>query len=179
MRTSDIFGKLDARSTLVNLIVVFACLPLVMGIRCGDEPEDGVGPDQGAATFTQVDRVGIPALNTVFNHPSSSDKMAYNAAAPGNDVDSYTSAFLSVLTALANDDTTATAAALLPDILSVNLGTQASNFANFDGRKPADDAIDIVLRLVVGSNLSELHSDNVDANDVPFPPTFPFLAPPN
>ena len=69
------------------------------------------------------------------------------------------------------------AAVLLPDELPVSLGEAVSNFAALTGRKPADDATDVALQVVVG--IASLHSDNVDANDVPFLSSFPYLAAPN
>ena len=127
--------------------------------------------------YRQVDRMGIPALNTVFNHPPVFSKTDYNTAGPDGDLAAYTGLFETVLGAVANADPTATAALLLPDELPVSLGETVSNFAALTGRKPADDATDVALQVVVG--VASLQSDNVDANDVPFLTSFPYLAPSN
>ena len=127
--------------------------------------------------FRQVDRMGIPALNTVFNHPPAFSKAAYNTAGPDGDVAAYTGFFEIVAGAVGNADPAATAALLLPDELPVNLGVAVTNFAELTGRKPADNATDVALQVVVG--IATLHSDNVDPNDVPFLASFPYLASPN
>ena len=127
--------------------------------------------------YRQVDRIGIPALNTVFNHPPAFSKTDYNRAGPDGDVATYTGLFETVLGGVANADPAATAALLLPDELPISLGEAVSNFAALTGRKPADDATDVALQVVVG--IASLHSDNVDENDVPFLTSFPYLASPN
>ena len=132
----------------------------------------------GAAhRYKQVDRIGIPALNTVFNHPPAFSKTDYNTAGPDGDVAAYTGLFVTVLGAVANADPAGTAAVLLPDELPVSLAAGPSNFAVLNGRKLEDDATDVALSVVIG--IASLHSDNVDANDVPFLTSFPYLAPPN
>lgn len=127
--------------------------------------------------FRQVDRMGIPALNTIFNHPPAFSKTAYNTAGPDGDLAAYTGLFETVLGAVANADPVATAALLLPDELPVSLGAVVSNFPELTGRKPADDGTDVALQVVVG--ITALQSDNVDENDVPFLTSFPYLAEPN
>lgn len=135
-----------------------------------------------AATYTQVDRMGLPTINTVFNHPkgvTGFSKTTYNQKSPQTDVADYTTQFVTVLGAVANTTPTQVAAALLPDELPVKLGSVTSSFAALDGRKPQDDAVDVALSLVIGDALAQLHSDHVDANDKPFLADFPYLAAPN
>ena len=127
--------------------------------------------------YRQVDRIGIPDLNTVFNHPSGTagfDKTAYNSAAPSGDVAMYAGQFEVVLGAVGNADPPATAALLLPDELPVNMGAATTAFAQLTGRALADDAIDIALFVTVG--VPGLQSDNVDANDKAFRAVFPYVA---
>lgn len=133
----------------------------------------GTGADYD---FRQVDRIGIPALNTVFNHPPVFSKVDYNTASPANDLADYTARFETVLGAVANPDPSATAALLLPDALPVSLAG-ATNFGTLTGRDLADDAVDVALSVTVG--IDELKSDNVDSNDVAFLTSFPYLAMPN
>lgn len=138
----------------------------------------------GTATrfqYSQVDRMGIPALNTVFNHPSGTspfDKTAYNTASPANDVANYTDQFVTVLGAVPNSDPEATAALLLPDELPVSLAASPTAFATLTGRALSDDAADVALSVVINAEPS-LQSDNVDANDVAFRTEFPYVAAPN
>jgi hypothetical protein len=130
--------------------------------------------------YRQVDRMGIPGLNTVFNHPSGVgpfDKTAYNLALPVDDVQSYTDLFIAVLDAVGNPDSPGTAALLLPDELPVSLAADPTSFATLTGRALADDAVDVALAVTVG--IDELMSDNVDANDAPFRSTFPYVAAPH
>lgn len=130
--------------------------------------------------YEQVDRKGIPGLNTVFNHPSGIgpfDKTAYNVASPANDLAVYTGLFETVLAAVANPDPAATAALLLPDELPVNMGAAETNFATLTGRALDDDAIDVALSVTVG--IESLQSDNVDSNDKAFRADFPYVAAPH
>lgn len=131
----------------------------------------------GAFSYAQVDRIGIPALNTVFNHPPQFSKTDYNVASPMDDLATYTGLFETVLGAVGNADPSATAALLLPDALPVDMSAGTTSFATLTGRDLADDAVDVALTVTVGP--MELHSDNVDANDVPFLGSFPYLAAPN
>ncbi len=133
----------------------------------------GTGADY---VYRQVDRIGIPALNTVFNHPPAFSKVDYNTASPADDLATYTGRFETVLGAVANPDPSGTAALLLPDALPVSLAGETS-FATLTGRDLADDAVDVALSVTVG--IESLKSDNVDANDVAFLGSFPYLAMPN
>lgn len=102
----------------------------------------------------QVDRMGRPAINTVFI--PSDKKNAYNAGKPRNDVrdfSTYLGGFASVL---------------LPDILTVDFSS-TSGFLN--GRKLADDVIDIELNLVTGGAIKK----DCVSNDSSFRSTFPYL----
>lgn len=150
--------------------------PLFFAACDNDESEDD------EATFTQVDRKGIPALNTVFNHATSVEgfsKRTYNLRGPETDLANYKTQFITVLGAVANGKPDETATLLLPDVLSVKLGSAKSDFAKLDGRDLSDDAVDIALSVTVGTSLSALQSDNVDANDTAFLSTFPYLAGPH
>ncbi|NJN44633.1 MAG: DUF4331 domain-containing protein [Anaerolineae bacterium] len=104
----------------------------------------------------QVDRMGRPAINTVFI-PSDS-KNAFNESLPQQDLRLF-GQFLGDF-----------APVLLPDILTVDVSSSAG-FLN--GRQLADDVIDIELT-VLGVPPG---GDCVDANDVTFSATFPYLAP--
>lgn len=131
----------------------------------------------GQFQYTQVDREGIPTINTVFNHPPAFSKTDFNTAGPDADLATYRGQFETVLGAVANEDPPGTTSLLLPDALPVDLGEATTSFATLTGRALADDAVDVALTVVVG--VAELESDNVDMNDVAFLSAFPYLAPPN
>lgn len=107
----------------------------------------------------QVDRMGRPAINTVFI-PSSA-KNAYNEGQPKHDARDF-SQYLGDF-----------APVLLPDVLTYDSG---SNAGFLNGRQLADDVIDIELQIISGDPTA---GDCVDANNVPFPGAFPYLAPAN
>lgn len=107
----------------------------------------------------QVDRIGFPAINTVFI--PTDEKNEYNEEEPEEDVEEF-GAFLGPL-----------AAVLLPDILPLDTSS-SSGFLN--GRKPDDDVIDIELQIITGDPGA---GDCVDGNDKAFPAGFPYLADPH
>ncbi|MDB5049210.1 MAG: hypothetical protein JWO30_2281 [Fibrobacteres bacterium] len=163
-------------STLAFAAAVGLCTPVFFP-ACNDNDSDSEN-----ASFTQVDRMGIPALNTVFNHPktvSGFSKTLYNQRGPDSDLVNYKAQFKTVLGAVANADPEATVLLLLPDELPAKLGSATSDFAALDGRKLEDDAADIALTVAVGPTLPALHSDHVNANDTAFSAEFPFLAGPH
>jgi hypothetical protein len=57
------------------------------------------------------------------------------------------------------------------------LGSPADAAGWPNGRRPIDDVTDVAIRVVGGTNYLTA-SDNVDANDLPLPETFPFLPTP-
>ncbi len=158
---------------LLPVALISATLVLSSCFDSSNDNDDKIVVDN--STYTQVDRMGIPALNTVFNHPAAFSKKDYNTAGPDKDKATYMERFKTVLGAVANADPAATANVLLADELPVSLGS-ATSFATLTGRAPSDDAVDVALGLVIGSSLSVVHSDNVDANDKAFLATFPYLA---
>ncbi len=124
----------------------------------------------------QVDRMGRPGINTVLipTNPintGASQKKAFNEGTPRTDRAAFGDTVIETLTLLGNDGMTAAALTdvLLPDILTLNVDQPA---AYLNGRAPADDVIDASLGLLTGGAIA---SDCVDANDVPFSDTFPYL----
>lgn len=105
----------------------------------------------------QIDRVGRPAINTVFIEGDA--KNDYNAASPVDDAATYADALGDL------------AEVLLPDVLTVDLADPAG-FLN--GRGLADDVIDAELQVITGDDTA---GDCVDANDVAFGSAAPYLAP--
>jgi hypothetical protein len=186
---------------------------LSIALKLPNEKLGGTGNSIGvwAATSTrlnggwrQVDRMGRPAINTVFNGlllPSSSDyngleKDAFNFQRPSKDratttdnVETVLNAIGNVLTANAQTaysagEVSAIAGVLLPDELSITLGSSAG-FASgtslatlaLNGRKLADDVIDAEFALL--TNFVITTGDGVGANDKAFSSSFPYLAGPH
>jgi len=141
---------------------------------------------------TVVDRMGKPALNTVFMNPfgGTDQKDPYNQTAPSADVATWGAQFDAVL-GVFNSGATASAirGLLLPDMLNLDVanlgkstgtsftGDKAGNILN--GRTLAEDVIDLELFVVTGGLEGHpvLTGDLVNANDAAFPGTFPYLAP--
>jgi hypothetical protein len=132
----------------------------------------------------QVDRMGRPAINTVFipNNPlepagsEPSQKNAFNAGRPEDDQANFRAEVvdtLEIFYGAGSATAQALADILLPDVLTYELGTPA---AFLNGRAPADDVIDAELGIVTNGAIT---TDCVDANDVPFAATFPYLAGPH
>ncbi len=136
------------------------------------------------------DRMGRPAINTVFNH--GDDKNTFNQTEPAQDRTAVTAdgptfveSFRDTIIALstlgttlggkgAYDPATATTIAriLLPDILTYDF-SDPSGFLN--GRKLTDDVINAELGLL--TNGSTLTDDAAAHGDLL--PAFPFLGPPH
>ena len=123
---------------------------------------------------TQIDRMGRPAINTVFHNHNDAGKDAFNIARPVNDQHDFRADVVNTLLALGNDSTRANALAdvLLPDILTFDTSSSAG-FLN--GRQLSDDVIDAELGLITNGAVP---SDCV-ANDSNFSNVFPYLAQPN
>ncbi|HEV8489006.1 MAG TPA: DUF4331 family protein [Candidatus Limnocylindrales bacterium] len=142
---------------------------------------------------TVVDRMGKPALATVFVNPfgGESDKDAYNQTAPSADVATWGGLFTAVLDVFYTDTGLpgTITSLLLPDVLHIdtaNLGKSTGTSFTGDnaghilnGRTLAEDVIDLELLVVTGGleGSPVLTTDDVDANDVAFPGAFPYLAP--
>ena len=138
----------------------------------------GATPDIGVwATVNldgvQVERMGRPVINTALIPSGSKD--AFNATVPADDVATWTADVTASLIGLNGDAgySAAVAAILLPDILTIDTSAP-TGFLN--GRDLDDDVGDTVLAVVSNSAIT---SDCVDANDVSFLSTFPYLAPAN
>lgn len=127
----------------------------------------------------QVERMGIPTMNTVFNHTDAT-KEAYNRAEPRNDPANYTddvAGLVDLITGLAGTDSpgygATVAGLLLPDVITYDT-TSSANFAMLNGRALDDDVIDVALSVVANTSLSDCV-----ANDSAFRSAFPYLAPAN
>lgn len=130
--------------------------------------------------WQQLDRMGRPAINTVFNHTDAT-KEANNRTLPTDDRALLRDNTIGVLTALkpvsgySDAQIAGIADVLLPDTLTFKVG-MAGGFLN--GRRLNDDVIDAELSLVLnGKALTS--GDCVNGNDKANSGTFPYLAAPH
>jgi hypothetical protein len=140
----------------------------------------------------QIDRMGRPAVNTVFvpSNPFEKDepsgKNTFNASQPKNDTAKFRAEVVDTLQVLFSlndgagdnkaDDAmkiSGLADVLLPDILTFDTA-KSDGFLN--GRKLADDVIDAELNLITEGAVK---TDCVSKNDRAFRAAFPYLGTPN
>jgi len=140
-----------------------------------------------------IDRMGKPALATVFVNPfgGESDKDAYNATAPSADVSTWGGLFTAVLDVFYSSSSLpgTITGLLLPDVLHLDVahlgkstgrsftGDKAGHILN--GRTLAEYVTDLERLVRTGGleNNPVLTTDRVNSNDAVFPGTFPYLAP--
>ena len=122
--------------------------------------------------LVQVDQMGRPAINTVFNH--GNDKVTFNGTQPIDQRGLFLASFVATLESFGYNSADATNIGdiLLPDILTYDFSSSAG-FLN--GRKLTDDVIDIELNLVskgaVTTDKVGPHSDYLSV--------FPYLGTPH
>lgn len=165
---------MPSKTVIIRLLA--APLFVLAAAACDRDPAapvEEMGPDLGLVgrDFVQIDRMGLPAIATVFI--PSSKKDAYNTAEPANDratfgadVDAVLNAFGVPNPALKN--------VVLPDIIPFNTQSSAG-FLN--GRQLPNDVITAELGIIFGS-IAALNDDHVDGNDRTFLGKFPYLASP-
>jgi hypothetical protein len=144
--TSDFFAPLNTNAIVLE--IPNAALPAHVGIWA-NTTVDGV----------QIDRMGRPAINTVFNQ--GDDKNGFNAIPPSEDRTAFEGTFpfnvRNVLAKFSSLDAEgayspevqqALADVLLPDVLPYDIGTPT--VGAFNGRALTDDVIDTELNIVTG-----------------------------
>ena len=142
-------------------------------------PDDALGDDIGVWATTlgpdgQIDRMGRPAINAVFN--SGADKNAFNHGQPKDDFADFSDNVIGVLKALggySTQDATGLAHVLLPDVVTYDTSTSAAGPLN--GRALSDDVIDAELGIVTSGGIP---GDCVGAHD-DYVTTFPYLGVPH
>jgi hypothetical protein len=145
------------------------------------------GDVQYAGPFVTQDRMGLPAINSIFIPYPRKDE--YNHAATTDDADGLFAADIrATLQALGTDAISTNIllqnAVRRGDMLRLNLSQAntgpeggANSGAGFpNGRRPGDDVMDTLLTLI--NNRVALH-DHVDRNEVRLRDEFPFFAPPH
>lgn len=141
-------------------------------------PDTALGKKIGVWGMTvtptgRVDRMGRPAINTVFN--AGEDKNRFNQTSPAYDAALYRSNVIGTLKKLGgytDDAAGKLASVLLPDILTYDTGTKAAGPLN--GRALADDVIDAELGIVTQGAIK---GDCVAAH-TDYSTSFPYLGAP-
>ena len=147
--------------------------------------------EAGGPRVTQIDRMGKPAMNTVFI--PSATKNAYNAGVPGTDLASFGQFFPSSPIPLLGGVTVQQLLLGIPSVPAFNTGDElilntsgpldvnGVSFAGYPNcRRLQDDVIDTSFLVLSNAGVlpAGLVSDCV-ANDSNFSATFPYMAPPN
>ena len=165
-----------------------AVLAVLLAAACSDDNTTAAPTDRA---FNQVQRLGNPLVSEVFL--AKRDHAFHGSTAPTIDVAAFTPSIRSFADNVAGRDSTVgktLAAVLLPDELLVQSDKDTASagwltwaLANgWGGRKLTDDVVTAGLQAIFGALLDPnntspgLSDDHVDANDVPFTPTFPYLA---
>jgi len=165
-----------------------AALVVLLAAACSD---DHPAAPTTSRVFNQVQRLGNPLVSEVFL--AKRDHAFHGSTAPTIDVAAFTPIVRSFTDNVAGRDSTVgktLAAVLLPDELLVQSDKDTASagwltwaLANgWGGRKLTDDVVTAGLQAIFGALLDPnntspaLADDHVDANDVQFSTTFPYLA---
>lgn len=194
-RGRDSFAGYNVLAFAISIPVAYLKLPRaggnVLGVNLQAQRQrrtviqrDGSLVDTGG--FMTLDRMGVPAVNVALIPFARKDE--YNFATTTDDAAGrFANDIVGTLQALGTNSTNigilANVAVLNGDLLRLNLSTAntgdgggnnaGAGFPN--GRRLQDDVIDTILFFVANQNTL---GDSVNANDVPFRNTFPFLANP-
>jgi len=144
----------------------------------------------------QIDRMGLPAINTVLIRPNrfigalpnpfvpnpnaptaTSFKDQFNLTLPINDRTAWGPEVRRALGLLGAANPAGLADAVLPDVLTLDV-TSSAGFVTgpLNGRQLADDVIDLELNLVTNGGLT---TDSINSNNKAFRTRFPYAAAPN
>lgn len=131
------------------------------------------GGDLGKAPFVQKEREGNPNINAIVVPPARHDE--YNRSIPSDDLKRFGDDAVGILLGFNGDRaySEGLVKTVMPDVLTLDM-TSLAGFGN--GRRPEDDINDILL---AEATHGRFPGDNVNQNDVPFLPDFPFFAPPH
>ena len=187
-RGRDSFAGYNTMSIVVS--IPRSRLPGVASLGVGARTfrVNGTPGQPGFTVIEQLDREGVPAVNVALVPFAS--KNAYNLGNPAQDAAGvFAGGIVATLTALgtsaANINLLASVAVTKGDLLRLNLNTAntgsgggnnpGAGFPN--GRRLGDDVIDTLLAIITNGSITT--GDNVNANEVPFLNSFPFLALPH
>jgi hypothetical protein len=178
-----------------SVIMTMLFISLISLSSCKKDNDDDMmmtGPDPDAV-YAQEDQTARPAINTVFN-TTEGTKNSFNVTPPSEQAAAFNSMFISRLNALNAGYTTnalglddmAFMGLLSTDVLNVSTTGTTTFFDGTNvltGRNLEDDVIDVELLLIfggpTGTDNPGLTSDNVDANDLSYSASFPYLANPH
>jgi hypothetical protein len=190
--TTAIDDKEQAMRTRKWLMPTVLSAALVGGWGCNADAFQAPAP--AARSFNQVQRLGNPLVSEVFlakrSHP------VHGSTGPAQDnalISAELKAFVANVAGRNATVQNTLAAVLLPDELIVQTDKSPATAgwlswalaSGWGGRKLSDDVVDAGLDAIFGPLLDPnntspgLESDHVDANDVPFLATFPYLAAPH
>jgi Domain of unknown function (DUF4331) len=190
--TTAFDDKEQAMRTRTWLMPTVLSVALVGGWGCNADAFQATSP--AARSFNQIQRLGNPLVSEVFlakrSHP------VHGSTGPAEDntlISAELKAFVATVAGRNATVQNTLAAVLLPDELIVQTDKDPATagwlswaLANgWGGRKLGDDVVDAGLEAIFGPLLDPnntspgLESDHVDANDVPFVTTFPYLAAPH
>lgn len=175
-------------------MITIALAIALVSVNCDNNDDNmdnsGTAMLDFSGTFVQQDQMARPAINTVFI-ASGQPKDDFNAAIPSAMGSKYQSIFQSRLMALnpsystnaLGQSASAFTGLLATDVLNVSTTKKTTFFDGTNvltGRTLADDVIDVELLLIFGGSAGtsnpQLTSDHVNANDVAFGTSFPYLA---
>lgn len=181
------------KTNKLKMITIALAIALV-SVNCDNNDDNmdnsGTAMLDFSGTFVQQDQMARPAINTVFI-ASGQPKDDFNAAIPSAMGSKYQSIFQSRLMALnpsystnaLGQSASAFTGLLATDVLNVSTTKKTTFFDGTNvltGRTLADDVIDVELLLIFGGSAGtsnpQLTSDHVNANDVAFGTSFPYLA---
>jgi hypothetical protein len=175
------------------MIAAFAGALSVMSCSDDDDDDGPVGPDGPDLdrSFEQIERLGNPLVSEVTLAKRTHGH--HNAVGPASDVAAFRTELEAFVTGFGRSTNVATTLSdvLLPDELIVDTTRDPATAgwltwalaAGWGGRKLSDDVVDGGLDAIFGDTIESdganpgLSTDNVDANDVTFSSTFPYLAP--
>jgi hypothetical protein len=183
----------------INKVRAFALVIAIATMASCKKDDDVVVPPvvdtfDVSGTFTQVDQMARPAINTVF--VGAARKNEFNTTTPSAMNAAFKTDFVNVLTAFGQTATStnalmqtrdAMATLLVSDVLNVKMNGTTTFFdgvaANtLSGRTLENDVINVELLLIfggpTGGSNPGLTNDNVSTNDKAFLTTFPYLAAP-
>ena len=164
----------------------------------------GNGGGGGNQQFTQIDRLGRPAVNELFATVANNRHMINNMIAPKDDstqIANDIQFFMTHVAGRSQATTDVVKSVLIPDVLVADMSqttpaylgveTNGATGGKFGGRALTDDIIDISLGAVFGNTVSALGlapddgkeipgltTDNVGPGGKHFTNTFPYLGPP-
>lgn len=157
------------------LIPISSAIVLAAAVGCG-----GGGNTIAGVQYTQIDRLGRPAVNELFATVANDRHKINNMVAPKDDaanIGTDIQFFMTHVAGRSQATTDVLKAVLLPDVLVCDLSqstaaylgveTNGATGGKFGGRALTDDVIDISLGAVFGNTISALGLAPDDGKEIP------------